>query len=161
MAGARNQKRNQNRRMSRYTAYYETGNAARKIEERQEEPQKKGLSRQAQKNRLKNSSIGREYIVFLMIICTLATASCVHYLRLKAEVTAQKNVYTSKQLKLNDLKSYNDAYYSKVISSVDLEEIKKRAIEDLGMQFVTEAQIKYYIPGNNNYVRQYQDIPES
>ena len=39
--------------------------------------------------------------------------------------------------------------------------MKDRAINELGMQYATEEQIKYYTPGNNNYVRQYQDVPEN
>ena len=160
MAGVRNQNRDQNRRAQRYTAAYVDGNAARKIEERKETPRKK-LSREAQKNRAKSTSLGSGYIFFLAVMCSLATAACVHYLQLNAEVTAQRSAVTSKKLELNDLKSYNDAYYSKVTASVDLEEIKRRAINELGMQFVTEDQIRYYTPGNNSYVRQYQDVPES
>lgn len=160
MAGAKNERRNQNRRVQRYTASYEDGNAARKIEERQETPRRK-VSSTAQKNRAKSTSLGSGYIFFLAVVCSLATAACVHYLQLNAQVTAQRSAVNSKKLELNDLKSYNEAYYSKVTASVDLEEIKRRAINELGMQFVTEDQIRYYTPGNNSYVRQYQDVPES
>ena len=43
----------------------------------------------------------------------------------------------------------------------DLDEIRDRAINELGMQYATEDQIRYYTPGNNSYVRQYQDVPEN
>ena len=36
---------------------------------------------------------------------------------------------------------------------------RKKAIEELGMKFPTEDQIKYYTPGGSSYVRQYQDVP--
>ena len=63
--------------------------------------------------------------------------------------------------KLAELKEDNDAYYSEVITGVDLDEIRDRAINELGMQYATEDQIRYYTPGNNSYVRQYQDVPEN
>ena len=88
---------------------------------------------------------------------------CVPWLQVPActaELTAQKSAQAQLELELNELKADNDAYYSDVMSSVDLDEIRDRAINELGMEYATEDQIKYYVPGNNSYVRQYQDIPE-
>ena len=67
----------------------------------------------------------------------------------------------ARELELNQLKEDNDAYYSEVLTSVDLNEIRDKAINELGMQYATEDQIRYYTPGNNSYVRQYQDVPEN
>lgn len=100
-------------------------------------------------------------MVFLSLICALATGACVHYIKLTAELTAKRSAVAEKELQLNELKAENDAYYSDVMTNVDLNEIKDRAINELGMQYATEEQIKYYTPGNNNYVRQYQDVPEN
>ena len=99
------------------------------------------------------------YCLSYLCVC-LATGACVHYIKLTAELTAQKSAQAQLELELNELKADNDAYYSDVMSSVDLDEIRDRAINELGMEYATEDQIKYYVPGNNSYVRQYQDIPE-
>lgn len=159
MASTRNRDNYNNRRAQYDTAYYEDGNAARRLDTVPVRPKKK-LSRKAQKNRIKSTKMGRSYIVFLSAVCILATGACVHYIKLTAEVTAKKSVVVEKELKLNELKEDNDAYYSEIITGVDLGEIKDKAINELGMQYPTEDQIKYYTPGANNYVRQYQDVPQ-
>lgn len=158
MAGTRN--RYDDRQVQRQTAYFEDGNAARRLHEQPRQP-KRELSRTAQKNRAKSTNMSRGYIVFLGFVCALATGACVHYVRLTADITAQKSAVAAKELELNQLKEDNDAYYSQVSMGVDLDEIRDRAINELGMEFATEEQIKYYTPGNNSYVRQFQDVPDS
>ena len=158
MAITRNRNRYNNRRVDRRMAYYEDGSAVRRLEEVPVMPQKK-LSRTAQKNRAKSMNMGRGYIVFLTIICALATGACVHFLKLTAQVIEQRSAVAAKEIQLNELKADNDAYYSDIMTSVDLDEIRDKAINELGMQYASEDQIKYYIPGNNSYVRQYQDVP--
>lgn len=160
MAGTRNRNRYDDRKVRRQTAYFEDGNAARRLDE-QPRQTKRELSRTVQKNRAKSTNMSRGYIVFLGLVCALATGACVHYVRLTADITAQKSAVAAKELELNQLKEDNDAYYSQVITGVDLDEIRDRAINELGMEFATEEQIKYYTPGNNSYVRQYQDVPDS
>lgn len=104
-------------------------------------------------------NMGRGYIVFLALVCALATGACVHYLKLTAQVTEMRSAVAKKEILLNELKADNDAYYSDVLAGMDLEEIRDKAINELGMQYASEDQIMYYTPGNNNYVRQYQDVP--
>lgn len=160
MANPRTRNKYENRRRQSYAGYYTEGNAARRLEP-QPEQQGKELSRKARKNRAKSTSISRGYIVFLSLVCALATAACVYYIRLTVQVTSQRSVVAAKELELNQLKEDNDAYYSEVITGVDLDEIRDRAINELGMQYASEDQIRYYTPGNNSYVRQYQDVPEN
>ena len=93
-------------------------------------------------------------------MCVAVLFACEHFLKLKSELTEQKSQLTAEELKYSQLKAENDAYYSETISSVDLDAIRKKAIEELGMKFPTEDQIKYYTPGGSSYVRQYQDVPE-
>ena len=59
---------------------------------------------------------------------------------------------------LAQLKEDNDAYYSQVTSAVDISEIKKKAIGELGMKYPSEDQIQTYTTEGNSYVRQYQDV---
>ena len=47
----------------------------------------------------------------------------------------------------------------RIMSSVDMEEIKTRAIEDLGMQYAEQGQV-VEVPGvAGDYVRQYKTMP--
>ena len=62
---------------------------------------------------------------------------------------------------LSELKEDNDAYYSQVAASTDLDKIKKTAIERLGMKYPSDEQIMTYETKRGSYVRQYQDVPEA
>ena len=54
---------------------------------------------------------------------------------------------------LNTLKMENDEQYNRILRSVDLEEIKRIAIGELGMTYATEGQIVTYQAAENDYMR--------
>ena len=50
--------------------------------------------------------------------------------------------------------------FSRFQSNVDLDEIKRIAIGELGMKYAKEGQVITYSGEGSDYVRQYGDIPE-
>ena len=52
------------------------------------------------------------------------------------------------------MKLANDEEYSRITSSIDLEEIKRIAIGELGMTYAKEGQIITYDSVENDYMRQ-------
>jgi len=70
------------------------------------------------------------------------------------------NNIASLQSEVNDLRADNDARYKSITTSVDLNEVKKKAIKELGMSYPKEKQVVYYSIENNNYMDQYSDIPK-
>lgn len=119
------------------------------------------LSRQAQRNREKALNMNRGFVVFLAVVSVAVLFFCVHYLQLKAEVTAQIKEVAALESELTQLREDNDAYESQVTSNVDLNEIKKIAIGRLGMKYPSDEQKKTYETSKSSYVRQYQDVPET
>ena len=63
--------------------------------------------------------------------------------------------------KLADAKEENTTRYNVVMDSVNLEEVRDRAINDLGMGYATSDQIIEYQNPVNDYVKQYESIPKS
>ncbi len=53
----------------------------------------------------------------------------------------------------------NDEELVRINSSIDLEEIRRIAIGELGMVYATEGQIINYANEGSDYVRQFGDIP--
>ena len=104
--------------------------------------------------------LNRKFVYSVLAGCIMVTMASTHYLQLKSEMAIQKNRLTSQKLEYSELKADNDAYYSEVLSSVDLETIRKKALDEFGMKHATEDQIKYYTPDGDGYVRQYQEVPE-
>ena len=62
---------------------------------------------------------------------------------------------------LSDLKIENDAEYSRATSSIDLEEMKRIAMEELGMVYADKEQVVIYEDKEAEYFRQYEDIPNN
>lgn len=121
----------------------------------------KQLSREAQRNREKAMSMGRGFVVFLAVVSVAVLFCCVNYLQLKSDLTGRKQVVTSLESELSQLKEENNAYESQVTSDVDLNTIKKLAIGRLGMNYPKDNQKKTYTMPSNSYVRQYQEVTET
>ena len=137
---------------------YIYGNTVRQAEvmpQRQEEPRKehkkKKLDRQILKNRRKAMRMNPAYVMFLSIAAVAALVVCVWYLQVRAEL----------QQELADAKEENTTRYNVVMDSVNLEEVRDRAINDLGMGYATSDQIIEYQNPVNDYVKQYESIPKS
>ena len=123
--------------------------------------QKRQLSEAAQKNRQKATAMNWGFVVFLAVVCTAILFCSVNYLRYKSEITARMRSVANLEEELAQLKEDNDAYYSQVTSTVDLNQIKKTAIGRLGMRYPSDDQTVSYSTSGNSYVRQYQDVPDS
>ena len=70
-------------------------------------------------------------------------------------------IVTELQQELADAKEENTTRYNVVMDSVNLEEVRDRAINDLGMGYATSDQIIEYQNPVNDYVKQYESIPKS
>ena len=147
---------------------YIYGNTVRQAEvmpQRQEEPRKehkkKKLDRQILKNRRKAMRMNPAYVMFLSIAAVAALVVCVWYLQVSAELTSRTEHITELQQELADAKEENTTRYNVVMDSVNLEEVRDRAINDLGMGYATSDQIIEYQNPVNDYVKQYESIPKS
>lgn len=163
-------KRRVNSRSEGYSKVsYVEGNTARSVQAvPAREPQRitnpkrrRRVSRAAHKNRAKALQMSKGYVVFLAIICTATLFACVQFLQLKAEMTARSKEVASQETKLSKLKADNDALFSETLASLDLDNIRKIAINQLGMNYPREDQIVRYSTTGNSYVRQYKDVPDT
>ena len=154
---------NTGRRQAAYgRSEYIQGNTVRKLDiQRQlEEPPRKKLSNATRKNREKAYHMNFPYVLFLATALVIMGIGLVGYIQLQAEITNSVKNISKLESQLNDLKLANDEAYSRITSSVDLEEIRRIAIGELGMQYAEEGQIINYSVDGSDYVKQFQDIPE-
>lgn len=145
---------------------YVYGNTIRKetlpkIEEHTIPKQPRKTSRQVRKNRNKALRMSAGYVVFLAIAAIAALIVCTSYLKLQSEITSRSRNIASLQEKLADLKEDNITRYNAVLNSVNLEEIRDKAINELGMVYANPEQIIKYKSPTSNKVKKYEDIPES
>ena len=121
-------------------------------------PAKQVTSRQTQRNREKAMAMNKGFVLFLTAVSVAVLFTCINYLQVKSEITASMKYVANLESELAQLKEDNDAYYSQVTSNVDISEIKKKAIGELGMKYPSDDQIQTYVTEGNSYVRQYQDV---
>lgn len=152
------------RRAQDRNAYIE-GNAVRKydydvVREMQKQPVKR-VSKQARRNREKATKMSLGQVVFLAASMFLTSVILYQYLALQTANTAAVKEIAQMESRLNTMKLENDEEYSRIMGSVDLEAIKDRAINDLGMQYAEEGQVVEVESTADDYVRQYIDMPKA
>ena len=133
-------------------AYQVDGNTVRRMEampdyrkerrdrqEREREEELRKRRRAAARNQAKALRMSKSYVVFLtMAVKKIAS--------LESQVT--------------DLKADNDEAYKRINTAVDLDAIKEKAINELGMFYATQDQIVYYSVDKTDYMNQYNEIPQ-
>jgi cell division protein FtsL len=104
--------------------------------------------------------MSKGYVAFLTLCVALSAFFAVTYVKVQADVTQRMKTIASLESQITDLRADNDANYKRITTSVDLNEIKDIAMNQLGMTYASEDQIIYYSVENSNYMDQYSDIPE-
>lgn len=99
------------------------------------------------------------YVLFLCVALIATGIILVNYIGLQSDITSSVKRISRLESELNELKLANDEEYIRVSSNVDLEEIRRIAIQELGMQYAEEGQIVTFSGDSNDYVKQMSDIP--
>ena len=94
-------------------------------------------------------------MAFVIVCCVLMS-----YVSLQSNITNYITSISKLESQLNEMRMANDETYTKIMSSIDLEEIKRIAVNELGMKYAKEGQVIEYTGEGNDYVRQYGDVPE-
>lgn len=171
MASTRNgrYRRGPARGYGRYGGYdmkgaYVDGNTARQVQTLPQEKYPKeqpAVSRATRKNRERAQDMTRVFVLFLAVVSVAVLCTCVKFLRLKSQITNSIQTIASLESEYSQLKADNDAYESQLNASVDLEQVKKTAMDQLGMKYPTDNQVITYQVPKGSYVRQYQDVPNA
>lgn len=134
---------------------YVYDNTARKlnIQRQLEEEPRRQLSNEARKNREKAQHMSFGYVAFLMVAMCASALILINYIQLQADLTTKVKQVARLESELNSMKLANDEEYNRVTSSIDLEEIKRIAIGELGMTYAEEGQIVLYSNVGNDYMR--------
>ena len=100
------------------------------------------------------------YVLFLSCAVIAAGFILTIYIGLQSDITNSIKNISRLESQLNALKLDNDEEHSRITSSVDLEEVKRIAIQELGMKYAEEGQIVIVEGGGSDYMRQMADIPQ-
>ncbi len=99
------------------------------------------------------------YLLFL--VCALVTVGYVlfGYVKIQAEITSQVDRISEMESQLNELTIANEEEYTRLMSSVDLDEVNRVARQELGMVNASSDQIIVVSGKTDDYVTQMQSIP--
>ncbi|NLL76465.1 MAG: cell division protein FtsL [Clostridiales bacterium] len=165
MAQYKGRVQNAGRRQQTYTQgknAYVQGTAVRKPDERIYAPRepKRQISNTARKNREKAYHMSFGYVLFLSCAVVAAGFILMSYIGLQSDLTNSIKNVSRLEKELNNLKLDNDEEYNRITSSIDMEEVKRIAIQELGMKYAEEGQIITFSGEGSDYVRQVADIPK-
>lgn len=148
--------------------FYVYGSTVRQMQAAPERaPQKarpaesKRTSRQVARNRNRAMSISPAYAVFLAAAAICAVFVCVMYLNLQSSVVSHSENVTAMQEELAELMEDNNTRYNAAADSVNIETVKDRAMNEMGMVYASQGTVVEYDRPSGDYVKQYSDIPEN
>ncbi|MGC4019383.1 MAG: hypothetical protein QM793_09285 [Muricomes sp.] len=150
---------------SSYRQEYVYGNTVRqpeilpkkKVQEEHKRPVR--TSRQVRKNRRRALNMSPAYVAFQVIAAVCAVMICVSYLRLQSDTVSNAETVSALQEELATLTEQNDTAYQAATDSVNLEEIRNKAMNDMGMVYAAYGNVIEYECPAGDYVKQYNDIP--
>lgn len=156
---------------TRYRNMYVYGNAVEKEQvlpkRRQETRQdvrpvrENRTSRQVRKNRNRALSINPAYAGFLAVAAVFAVLVCVCYLRLQADIVNRSENITYLQEELAAITEANDTAMHAAEDSLNLEEVRAKAVNELGMVYSAQGRVVEYDAPAKESVKQYSDIPSN
>lgn len=146
---------NANRRNAATSNLYVYDNTARQLDVRRQlqEAPRKQLSNETRKNRDKAQHMNPGYVLFLLGAVCICAIVLINYVQLQSEITTTVKQISTMESQLNTMRLTNDENYNRVVSNVDLEEVRKIAIGELGMTYAKEGQIITYENAGSDYMR--------
>ncbi|MBR5970160.1 MAG: cell division protein FtsL [Lachnospiraceae bacterium] len=141
-----------------YRAYYTDGTAARKIDRREGAGYAREVQRRAHTKKKRRAN--RLYMLFLTLSLTAAGLVLFAYIMLQSSISESASRIRDMEKQLTLLTKENDENYNRINGNIDLEEVRRIAIQEYGMRYVEEGQIVTYSDGGGmDYVRQTSEIP--
>ncbi len=153
--------------------YYVDGSTVRKIDQMpqrertpQHRPQPKTAPKTVTKKQLSKKAdralaFNKNYTVFVVAAVMIMVVACVAMLYMESVIDRQKSNINNLEATLESIENDNAAYKMTLDSMYTLEQVYDIATNELGMVYARKGQIVYYESADEDYVKQYQDVPEA
>lgn len=122
--------------------------------------EKKELSNSSKRNREKAKHMSLGYVAFLAMSLVALCTVCALYIQIQSDITILGRSTSKLEGELMDITLSNDEEYARIMGAVDIENIKKIAMEELGMTYPDESQVVEFINNDSDFVRQFEKIPD-
>jgi len=140
---------------------YIEGNTVRKLDtvKEMQQPRRK-VNKAVRKNQDRALYMNLPYVIFLTVALLITSVMLIGYLQTQAELTVSIKRVASLESQLNDMRLTNDEQLERINSALDMEEIKRIAVEELGMTYAKEGQVVVVSGEGSDYVRQLVKLPD-
>lgn len=93
-------------------------------------------------------------VVFMLGIIALITTLLIYYITIQAEVKRTSQEIAEMEEELTQIRAENDAAYNEINDSISLDEVRERAIHELGMKYANRDQVVIYSTEEEDTVHQ-------
>ncbi len=146
---------------------FENGSAARKLmpQEEWEEQQKRQKQERSDRKRARQNQQAaarreaRKNTVKILAFAGVFTLILAGYVFLQTSIRTSMNEVASLKSEVAALKADNAALENRIASSANLQVVKQKATDELGMVYANSSQIVYYSMEDKDYMDQYDAIP--
>ena len=101
------------------------------------------------------------YVLMLLAVTLLFAYLCFSYLRVQASINASMNRIANLEEQITRVRSENAVRENRLSAQMDLEEVYRIAVDEMGMIYPDENEVIEYDEQMREYVRQYENIPNS
>ena len=92
------------------------------------------------------------------ILAAMAMGCLIGYIKLLSDISDTNSRIVSLESQLAEMKSSNNEIYNEIVGNIDLEQIRRIAIDEFGMQYADQDQIVVYSDTKGDTVHQVVDI---
>ncbi|MBQ5953006.1 MAG: hypothetical protein IJL47_03030 [Lachnospiraceae bacterium] len=149
--------------MAKSRRYYIDGNTVRVRETlpaRREEEEILRVSVQPEQRPVR-VRINVPYVLTLLVVTLLFGYLCFSYLKVNASINASMNRIASLEQQLVKARAENAVMENRLSAQMDLEEVFRIAVEEMGMVYPDENEVVEYTEQMREYVRQHENVPSS
>ena len=112
----------------------------------------------ARRSREQVMQMNRRYALFMGLLVVAMTLALIGYIKLMSDISATNKRIATLESQLTELRSSNNEVYNELTGNVDLEEIRRIALDEFGMKYADQDQIVVYSDSQKDSVRQIIDI---
>lgn len=112
----------------------------------------------ARRQQQRAEQINLRYVLFMSLLIAVMTVALIFYIKLQADISISSSEVASLEAELTELRSSNEEAYNEIAASVDLDEIRDRAINELGMKYAAQSQIVEYSASGGGVVHQISEV---
>ena len=106
-------------------------------------------------------AFNKGYTAFVVSAVVIMVCACIMLLYMESRISLQQANINDLETQLEVIEEENAAYRLNLENMYTLDEIYDVAKNELGMVYAEKGQIVYYESADEDYVKQYQDVPEA